>query len=96
MQSTQNWEPELRRIAVAWSHGDENYQTLVSFIRSVEEKSMEREWKRCIDVLDREHSKCPIPESCIGYQNAQSDLINNHPKQAEINIWTKENPSLKE
>lgn len=43
MQSIQNWEPELRRIAVAWSHGDENYQTLVSFIRSVEEKSREDE-----------------------------------------------------
>lgn len=24
----------------------------------------------------QDHSKCPLPRSCIGYQNAQSDLKN--------------------
>lgn len=37
------------------------------------------EWKRCVDILDRDHSKCSLPQTCIGYQNAQSDLMNNPP-----------------
>lgn len=39
------------------------------------------EWKRCVDVLDFDHSKCSIKETCIGYQNAQSDLMNNPPSK---------------
>jgi len=37
------------------------------------------EWQRCIDLLDFDHSKCPIKETCIGYQNAQSYLMNQPP-----------------
>lgn len=81
MKSTQNWEVDFEELT---KYGDTTNTTverskLKSFTHSVEEKAREREWKRCIDVIDRDHSKCPIPESCIGYQNAQSDLINNPP-----------------
>ena len=41
-----------------------------------------REWKRCVDVLDTDHSSCPLPQTCIGYQNALSDLMNSPPKSA--------------
>lgn len=40
----------------------------------------EEEWKRCVDLLDHDHLNCPIKESCIGYQNAQSDLMNQPPE----------------
>lgn len=49
---------------------------LETSLREVEEA----EHKRCVDLLDNDHTKCVVKESCIGYQNAQSDLINNPPK----------------
>lgn len=37
------------------------------------------EWRRCIKVLDHDHSKCALKQTCIGYGNAQSDLMNEPP-----------------
>ena len=52
---------------------------LTSFAEKIREGVVEEEWKRCVDLLDADHSKCVIKESCIGYQNAQSDLMNQPP-----------------
>jgi hypothetical protein len=41
------------------------------------------EWERCVNLLDFDHSECPEPTSCIGYQSAQSDLMNNPPNIKE-------------
>lgn len=52
------------------------------FIKEIE-LARKEEWKRCVDLLDRDHSKCPIKETCIGYMNAQSDLVNNPPEEIQ-------------
>lgn len=43
------------------------------------EQGVRDEYKRCVDLLDHDHKSCPIKETCIGYQNAQSDLMNQPP-----------------
>jgi hypothetical protein len=44
--------------------------------------------------LDKDHTKCPLPQTCIGYGNAQSDLMNNPPLTSKDNnmdkIYTRE------
>ena len=45
----------------------------------IDEEVRKEEWKRCVDLLDFDHKKCPLPQSCIGYQNAQSELVNQPP-----------------
>ena len=55
------------------------------FIRTELQKAREEEWKRCVDTLDHDHSKCIIRETCIGYIAAQSDLMNNPPESQKIN-----------
>ena len=59
---------------------------LKDFIRTELQKAREEEWKRCVDLLDHDHSKCIIRETCIGYIAAQSDLMDNPPEgYKEIN-----------
>lgn len=55
-----------------------------SFAEKIRESVVGEEWKRCVDLLDTDHSKCVIKESCIGYQNAQSDLMNQPPLLAQL------------
>lgn len=50
------------------------------FAKSEHQRVIEEEYKRCVDVLDFDHNECSRKETCIGYQNAQSDLMNNPPK----------------
>ena len=57
------------------------WDILEEVISKVEKEAKESEFQRCLGVLDKDHSKCPLPQTCIGYQNAQSDLENNPPKK---------------
>lgn len=45
-----------------------------------EKKIKINEYRRCLKILNRSHSDCPQKETCIGYRNAYSDLLNNPPK----------------
>lgn len=69
--------------AEAFDCGKESYRPdsawLTTYSAKLVEAAREEEWKRCVDVLDFDHSKCPIKDSCIGYGTAQSDLMNNPP-----------------
>jgi len=43
---------------------------------SDQRKESYREGVKAVKLPIYDHSKCPIPASCIGYQNAESDLEN--------------------
>ena len=53
-----------------------------AFITTQITKAREEEWKRCVDLLDQDHRGHALPQTCIGYGNAQSDLMNNPPTAA--------------
>jgi len=63
--------------------GKRKLQKIKAFIRTEISRAKKEEWKRCVDLLNRDHSNCPIKESCVGYMNAQSDLMNNPPEQSK-------------
>jgi hypothetical protein len=48
-------------------------------IETAIETAVKEEHHRCLSVLNRDHTKCALPQTCIGYGNARSDLENNPP-----------------
>jgi hypothetical protein len=52
---------------------------IVALVMKYREEAKREEHKRCVDLLDHNHENCSSVLLCIGYQNAQSDLINNPP-----------------
>lgn len=68
---------------------NDTMQLLKTNLFSIFDKSLaearKEEWQRCVDILDKDHRKCAIIDTCIGYGNAQSDLMNNPP----IDVWMK-------
>lgn len=53
------------------------------FITKAYQQGREDEYKRCVKLLDIDHTKCPRIETCIGYQSALSDLTNNKDENKE-------------
>lgn len=60
-----------------WHRNEE----LLSFITSEINRAVAEEYQRIIDLLTRDHKTCPLPQTCIGYQNALSDIENNPPNK---------------
>ena len=63
---------------------DKLEKELIGIIDKISSKAIrearKQEWERLCNILDFDHSKCLTASSCIGYQNAQSDLLNNSPE----------------
>jgi len=57
--------------AVDWIRGSSIWQLVPNTPRKIMCSDKELD-----DLLEEARNKCPIKESCIGYQNAQSDLMN--------------------
>jgi hypothetical protein len=84
-----NWEEEFYQkfghIQIIKDDKNGNsYDRITDFISALlkerEAEIRKEEYDRCIKVLDIDHNNCLSPESCIGYQNALSNLINNPPQ----------------
>lgn len=81
-------ETEARLQTIPSAYDRRKMRGLIQRIRTHDRKICEKlvecakqeEWKRCVDSLDFDHSKCVLKQSCIGYGSAQSDLMNNPPK----------------
>ena len=89
MDMTQEtWEERLKNDfdwEKVFGKDSQALKSIKDFIRTELQKAREEEWKRCVDTLDHDHSKCIIRETCIGYIAAQSDLMNNPPESQKIN-----------
>jgi Ca2+-binding EF-hand superfamily protein len=79
--NNKQWKQKFRDILF---HTPVTYLELEDFISALlkerEAEIRKEEYDRCIKVLDIDHNNCLSPESCIGYQNALSNLINNPPQ----------------
>lgn len=56
------------------------YDKLTMYIKEQIEIAVEERDKEIVEMIEKEtdfdHTKCPIKESCIGYQSAVSDILN--------------------
>jgi hypothetical protein len=87
-----NWQEEFDEkfpTLFDGNDGREGYDSLITnnvknfisaLLKEREAEIRKEEYDRCIKVLDIDHNNCLSPESCIGYQNALSNLINNPPQ----------------
>lgn len=77
-------ENEQSKVLTTYLSKSSEYTLIKSFLKNRQlqlwEVATKEEWKRCVDLLDHDHLNCPNKESCIGYQNAQSDLMNQPPE----------------
>lgn len=57
------------------------------FIEEEIQHAIAQERKEIVEIIEEitnyDHSKCPIKETCIGYQSAVSDILNNLSKKSE-------------
>ena len=55
-------------------------ENIFNFIQSTINQALQQERERIVEMIrsvtDYDHSKCPIKETCIGYQNCVSDIEN--------------------
>ena len=69
-------EKILTNYYETWSKGEYNrFDPAVAEILSLIEQE-KRDLVEVIKLPDYDHTKCIVKETCIGYQNAESDLEN--------------------
>jgi hypothetical protein len=68
-------------LQVARKHYKNHYYYETAFAKepTAIETAIKEEYQRCLSVLNKDHTKCALPQTCIGYGNARSDLENNPP-----------------
>lgn len=69
------WEEGPAKIANKRSEALALFIKAVMLTRQVRDEAV-REGINRVNLPEYDHSKCPIPQTCIGYQNAESDLEN--------------------
>ncbi len=77
IQNKESWEEIVKEIPVEIRVALAEHASK-QFLEGIKWAKMD-EYRRCLSVLNRDHTKCALPQTCIGYGNARSDLENNPP-----------------